>query len=131
MITDDLARRIAQDFDGKTVGGCLVEGYHSHGASSVVLRGRDGADRVAIKIYGKHLINEADEAQATAELERIQRQVELGKTPHPNIVQTRRAGQCPESDYHFLIMDFVDDKTLEELLSDIPRDRIRAIIQEI
>jgi eukaryotic-like serine/threonine-protein kinase len=131
MITDDLARRIAQDFDGKTVSGCLVEGYHSHGASSVVLRGRDEAGRVAIKIYGKHLINEADEAQAAAELERIRRQVELGKTPHPNIVQTRRAGQCPESGYHYLIMDFVDDKTLEELLSDIPRDRIRAIIQEI
>jgi serine/threonine protein kinase len=131
MITDDLARRIAQDFDGKTVGGCLVEGYHNHGASSVVLRGRDGADHVAIKIYGKHLINEAEEAQATAELERIRRQVELGKTPHPNIVQTRRAGQCPESGYHYLIMDFVDDKTLEELLSDIPRDRVRAIIQEI
>lgn len=131
MITDDLAKRIADDFIQQEIGGCKIERYHNHGASGVILYGRDGEDQVAVKIYGKHLINEAPQLQADIELERIKRQVELARSPHPNIVRTRRAGQCSRTEYHYLVMDFVDDKTLEEVLSDIPRERIRAIIRDI
>jgi serine/threonine protein kinase len=128
MITADHAQYIAKEFEGQSIGGCVVEGYHRHGASSVILLGRDGADRVAIKIYGKHLFNEDG---AKAELERIQRQLALKDHGHPNIVRTRRAGQCERTGYHYLIMDLVDDPTIEEVLSDIPREKIRDIIRDV
>jgi serine/threonine protein kinase len=127
----DLAMRIFDDFRGEALEGCTIESYHRHGGTSVVLLGADAQQKVAIKIYEKELFEGADSNQAIAELERISRQLAMRQYAHPNLVQTRTAGKCDRTGYRYLVMDYVPDPTLDEALNDLPRDKIRQVIQQV
>ncbi len=126
LMTDDLAKRIAEDFKGKVLDGFTVDGLHRAGGTSVVLVATRNEKRVAIKIYAKDLFDESG-----TENERIERQIEKKDQIHPNLVRTHSAGVCPDTNYHYLIMDFVDDPTLEECVHDLPIDKIRTVIQQV
>lgn len=123
LFTDDLAQRIAKDYIGTVLGGCKVHTLHRVGGTSIVFIGSKGDESVAIKIYAKDLFDDSG-----AELERINRQVEKKDLLHPNLVRTRCSGVCPNEGYHFLVMDFVDDPTITEIVSELTPDQIRSII---
>ncbi len=125
MMTDDLARRIAMDYKGKTVDGYIVGDLHSAGGTSVVLHGSRGDEQVAIKFYAKDLFDDSG-----AEEERIRRQVEAQHHQHENLVKTICAGVCPDHEYHYLIMEFIGDPTLTERISEFSYDQIRHIIRQ-
>src|SRR5207245_1831079 len=91
--------------------------------------GTYGGSLVAIKIYDKELLDGENAAQQTAELERIRRQLCIKGHGHPNIVQTLSAGKCERTGYHYIIMEYVADQTLDVLLNEIPRDAISHVFQ--
>ncbi|HBJ34422.1 MAG TPA: hypothetical protein DDZ51_06585 [Planctomycetaceae bacterium] len=124
LMTDDLAQRIANDFKGQKLDGYTIEGLHAKGGTSVVLVGSNGHKQAAIKIYAQELFQKSD-----AEKERIERQVEKRHLIHPNLVKTYCAGV--HLGYHYLTMEFVEAPTLEEVVQDLPREKIRTVIQQI
>lgn len=124
LMTDDLAQRIAKDFQGEKLDGFTIEGLHAKGGTSVVLIGTNGGNQAAIKIYAQELFQKSN-----AEKERIDRQVEKSHLVHPNLVRTYCAGV--HRGYHYLTMEFVAAPTLEEVVQDLPREKIRAVIQQI
>src|SRR5262245_860317 len=131
MMSPDLVSRIAEDYCGNTVGGCDVERLHRAGGTSVILLGKLSGCPVAIKVYAKELFDGEGGQHAAAELVRINRQLSLKEQPaHPHIVRTHLAGLCDRKGYHYIVMDYVADPTLEEFLSDLPRDNIRQTIQQ-
>lgn len=131
MMPFDLAKRIAADYCGSTIGEYQVETLHQVGGTSVILIGKSNGEPVAIKVYAKELFEGEGGQQAAAELERIGRQISLKDHTHPNIVRTHAAGRCDRLGYHYVVMDYVADPTLEEFLGDLPRDRIRFVIQQV
>ncbi len=126
LMTDDLAQRIANDFKGKTLDGCTIDDLHAKGGTSVILVGTKNGERVAIKIYAKELFDDTG-----AEEERLERQLEKKHLLHPNLVKTHGASCCPITHYHYLIMDFIEDPTLEECAHDLPHEQIRPVIHQL
>lgn len=125
LIPDDLARRIARDYTGNDLDGYEIHDLHRVGGTSLILIGMKDGQRVAIKIYAQELFDESG-----AELERINRQVEKKHLQHPNLVRTHGSGVCPKYGYHYLVMDFVDDPTLTEIVNELTSDQIRLIIEK-
>lgn len=130
MFTDITAKSLASAFEGRTLSGYLVIGYHSHGATSVVLSASKDDERYAIKVYSPHLFARSEQDSA-AERERIERQLNIGKKPHENIVRTLAYGQSEDKSYHYIVMDFVSDPTLEELINEIPTEKIYEVLKQI
>lgn len=124
LIPNDLAQRIARDFNGKVLNGYTVGELCGVGATGVVLSASKKDERAAIKICRKDLFDNE------SELKRIERQVEKSDHSHPNIVRTHGTGFCPELGYHYLIMDFVDDPTLTEIVCELSMEQVRSIIQQ-
>ena len=131
MMTHDLALRIFADFNGQCVERWTVTDLVGVGGTSVVLLATSGTESVAIKVLAKDLTQGADERLANTERERLQRQLSMQGRVHPNIVRIRGSGKCSRTGYDYLIMDYVTDKTLKEILQEIPRERIRHIIQQV
>jgi serine/threonine-protein kinase len=84
------------------------------GMSTVFLATDEVLERpVAVKLLAEHLAEDEDfvarfrrEALAAARLQ------------HPNIVQVFDSGQDPESDRHFIVMEYVDGPSCAEVLRD-------------
>jgi eukaryotic-like serine/threonine-protein kinase len=129
MMTADLAKRIAADFLGHTLEGFAIKEYHQRGGTSVILL--DDTKTVAIKVYDKELTQGSDSGQVKAELERISRQLAMKDHGHPNIVKTRSSGRCNRTGYDYIIMDYIPDPSLEDVLQDIDRGQIRCIIKQV
>lgn len=125
LFTDDLVQRIARDYIGKMLGEYKVERLHRVGGTSIVFVGTKNAQSAAIKVYAKDLFDSSG-----AELERISRQVEKKHLQHPNLVRTYESGVCPDGGYHFLVMDFVGDPTITEIVNELTSDQIRSIIEQ-
>lgn len=127
MMTPELAKFIAQELKAKDVGGCIVGDFIASGGTAAVLAAERGGTPVALKVYSKELVNKNKEAN----LERLRRQNELRDHNHPNLIRIFDAGDCPNTGYLYVVMERITAPTLEDVLLDIPRTKIREILTQL
>lgn len=112
----------------KNIGRYEIQREIGRGAMGIVYLGRDPIiDRsVAIKCLRPNLIEEREEAK-----QRFQQEVlALGRLVHPNIVTIFDAGEDPETERKFIVMEYIEGISLAELLKQEERlsvDQVRSI----
>ncbi|MHC4862113.1 MAG: serine/threonine-protein kinase, partial [Planctomycetota bacterium] len=108
----------------------LVERLGTGGMGTVYLA-EDGADRVALKVLHPHLL------QRRGFFERFLREADAGaRVDHENVVRTLGSDLLvvDEEPYHFLVMEYVEGRTLRELvreLSVVPEAFLREIGRQV
>jgi serine/threonine protein kinase len=123
--------KIAAELKDALAPGIQVLRRFGAGAMSTLYLGRDPALRrlVAIKVLSKDL---AKDSVARA---RFTREAEsAAAVSHPHVVGIYQVGKLPESNVPYIVMQFVDGKTLQqELLSDkiMPEARAKRIVGEV
>jgi tRNA A-37 threonylcarbamoyl transferase component Bud32 len=123
--------KIAAELKDALAPGIQVLRRFGAGAMSTLYLGRDPALRrlVAIKVLSKDL---AKDAVARA---RFTREAEsAAAVSHPHVVGIYQVGKLPQSNVPYIVMQFVDGKTLQqELLSDrvMPEARAKRIVGEV
>jgi len=123
------SKRLIAELSGSLVGGWQIEAtLGPPGKSAVVFKAsRDGVDG-ALKVFDPDLV---DRFGRDIQLKRIDRELSLKGHTHPNLVQIIDGGVSPETGHLFLVMRRVDAPNLAEVLKDVPREAIRAIIAQI
>src|SRR5688500_14044083 len=97
----------------EVAGRYVIERRLGAGGMSTVCEARDAVlERpVAVKLLAEHL------ADDEAFVYRFRREaLSAARLQHPNIVQVFDSGQDPESDRHFIVMEYVDGPSTAELL---------------
>jgi hypothetical protein len=123
--------KIAAELKDALAPGIQVLRRFGAGAMSTLYLGRDPALRrlVAIKVLSKDL---AKDSVARA---RFTREAEsAAAVSHPHVVGIYQVGKLPQSNVPYIVMQFVDGKTLQqELLSDriMPEARAKRIVGEV
>jgi serine/threonine protein kinase len=125
---DEHTARLIEQILSSQVGGWQAKEYLERGASALVFAAEREGRSVALKVFDPHFLKEhGEEKQA----ERIERQVELRDASHPNLVQILDGGRCPRSGLHFIVMPLLQGRTLDKVVAELPRDRIRPILAQI
>lgn len=122
------AKKLAETLKGQKVGGWEVGRYLNYGKSAFVCESSKNRVTAAIKIYDSILIEEFGEDVQT---KRIERQLSLVGKAHPNLVKIYDGGRCKEHGLFFLVMERVNEVSLENVIPAFPRDKIETIISQI
>jgi serine/threonine protein kinase len=122
------AKRLIDDLTGNTVGGWKILGHLGTGKSAVVFRASRNSEERALKVFDPDLVQRAGRDR---QLKRIKRELSLRDKIHPNLVRVFDGGECPDTGYFFIVMDLIDAPNLAEVLMDVPRESIRAIIAQV
>ena len=107
-----------------------IDGRLGAGGMSTVFRATDSVlERpVAIKLLAEHL------AEDEAFVARFRREaLAAAKLMHPNVVQVFDSGRDPESDRHYIVMEYVDGPSCADLLREHKRleiDETVAIVRD-
>jgi eukaryotic-like serine/threonine-protein kinase len=123
-----VAKRIEKELVGHEVGGWTIITQLNAGKSAVVFKAVRENETAAVKIFDPELVERYGKA---AQLSRIGRELSLRGKYHPNLIKILDGGECPQSGYLFVAMEFVEGPNLGSLLSSIPRDRIWPLVSQI
>ena len=122
------AGRISQELIGQRVGGWNIHREVGSGKSAVVFEGEKDGKQAALKIFDPELVERFGKP---TQLARIERERILIGEDHPHVVQIFDGGECTDSGYLYVAMQFIDAPNLGALLSTVPRGKIATIIQQI
>jgi eukaryotic-like serine/threonine-protein kinase len=95
-----------------------IEGRLGAGGMSTVFRATDSVleRSVAVKLLAEHL------AEDEAFVARFRREaLSAARLQHPNIVQVFDSGQDPDSERHYIVMEYVDGPSCADLLRESKR----------
>jgi serine/threonine protein kinase len=110
------------------VGGAwLLQRYINHGKSGAVFEATgDSNDRVALKVFDPELIETFGYSVMD---ERINREKLVGGTAHESLVRVMDGGR--HGIYCYIVMELIDAPTLDVVVNNVPRDRIRSLIAQV
>lgn len=128
MLDSDRAKKLADSLFGLQVGGWTGHEMINHGKSAVVLRATKGEVVAALKVFDPELVIAFGHDE---QLERIHRELLLKDESHPNLVRIIDGGECPQTNKLFIVMGLVDGSALDNVLDDVPRDRIWPLIGQV
>jgi serine/threonine protein kinase len=121
-------KRLVAELLGKRVGGWQLLERLGAGKSAVVFTAiRDGREG-ALKIFDPDLVQRSGREK---QLKRIERELSLRTSLHPNLVSVLDGGECAETHHLFIVMEKIDAPNLASVLNDVPRDAIRSIIAQV
>lgn len=123
-----LAARMAAEIVGAQVGGWYATELLGSGKSALVLRAEKEGVTAALKVFDPDLIEKYGE---TSQLGRIEREKRLVGKTHPHLVRIFDGGKCSLTGRLFVAMECVPAKDLSQLLTEVPRDRIRPLIAQL
>ncbi|HCF4203290.1 TPA: serine/threonine protein kinase [Pseudomonas aeruginosa] len=114
---------------GKNVGVWRVGKYINNGKSAAVFEAFDeGGEKVAIKIFDDELIERyGDKVQ----LARIERELELIGSKHPNMVSILGGGYDEVSKNHYIVMEYLPGENLKDCLDKVPMDKVPYLIAQL
>lgn len=122
------AKSMECELRGRSIGGWTVQTILGAGKSAVVFEATNDVQKVALKIFDRELI---ERFGCTTQLGRIDRELELLERHHPNLVGILGGGECPDSGYLYVVMEFVDAPNLASTLDNISPDSIGPLIRQI
>ena len=123
-----VAQRMAAELVNREIGGWNVTEYVNCGKSAIVLRGRREEKVAALKVFDPDLVQRFGRA---SQLARIEREKALVGKNHPSLVSIFDGGECPQTSYLFVAMEFIEAPNLAAVLQTLPRDRIRSVISQV
>jgi serine/threonine protein kinase len=123
-----LAARMAAEIVGSEVGGWRALGLVGSGKSAIVMRAEKAGLIAALKVFDPDLIEKYGEA---TQLGRIERERRLIGKSHPHLVRIFDGGKCSITGRLFVGMEYLPDKDLSQLLTVVPRDRIRPLLAQL
>lgn len=122
------AERMSRELHGQLIGGWIIRRYLGAGKSAVVFEGEKDGNQAALKIFDPEHVERFGKS---TQLERINRERNLVGEHHPNLVQIFDGGECCDSGYLYVAMEFIDAPNLSESITLVPRDKIASILQQI
>ncbi len=124
------ALEIESKLKGQTLQQWQISSLINFGKSAAVFRGKDITDggTVAIKIFDDELIEKYGD---TAQLKRIDRELELIGKSHPNMVKILGGGFDSVTGNHFIVMEFLPGNNIKECLEHIPMDHVPALVSQL
>lgn len=123
-----IAARMRDEIVGTEVGGWRVTDFLGAGKSALVLKTEKAGQLAALKIFDPDLIKKYGE---TTQLGRIEREKRLIGKSHPHLVSIYDGGKCGRTDHLFVAMECIPAKDLSQLLTAVPRDKIRPLIAQL
>jgi eukaryotic-like serine/threonine-protein kinase len=123
-----IAARMRDEIVGTEVGGWRATEFLGAGKSALVLKAEKAAQVVALKIFDPDLIKKYSE---TTQLGRIEREKRLIGKSHPHLVRIYDGGKCSRTGHLFVAMECIPAKDLSQLLTAVPRDKIRPLIAQL
>lgn len=113
---------------GGTLAGWTLIEVVGAGKSAVVFKAERAGKTAALKVFHPEIIDRFGlEAQKT----RIERERALIGTNHAHLVDIVDGGACEELGHLYVAMEFVDGKILSEVLNEIPRQAIDAVVEQL
>ncbi|QDT43488.1 Serine/threonine-protein kinase PknJ [Gimesia alba] len=122
------AERMKEELTGTSVGGWSIISYVGAGKSALVFLAENEARRAALKIFDPELVQRFGKQ---TQLTRISREVSLIGESHPNLVEIYDGGECSESGYLYVAMQYFQARNLEDAILDIPREKIASLIVQV
>ena len=113
---------------GHSVGGWQIRDLIRHGKSAAVFIAHQPPRTAALKIFDPELVARYG---VLTQLTRINRELSLRERHHPNLVEIYDGGQCPDTGYHFLVMQYLTGDPLSIHIPTLPRTRIPALLQQM
>lgn len=123
-----LAERMSKELIGQRIGGWLILRHIGDGKSAVVFVGENEGQQIALKVFDPELVERFGRA---SQLMRIERECDLIGENHPHLVQIYGGGECEESGYLYVAMEFIPAPNLKTVLTLVPRDKIASILKQI
>lgn len=120
----DVRRLTGQKFRGFELGAVLGEG-----ADGIVYVAKNKSAAVAIKFFFRDALerNGIDEG-----MERLELQLQLrGKKFHPNLVEIIDGGFSEEVNTLYILMEYVDGKSLDSVIQEVPTDSIPPLLTQL
>lgn len=124
------ALEIEKKLKGQTLQEWQISSLINFGKSAAVFRGTNLMDgsTVAIKIFDDELIEKYGD---TAQLKRIERELELVGRSHPNMVKILGGGFDSVTQNHFIVMEFLSGQNVKDCLEHIPMDNVPALVSQL
>lgn len=124
------ALEIEKKLKGQTLQEWQISSLINFGKSAAVFRGTNLMDgsTVAIKIFDDELIEKYGD---TAQIKRIERELELVGRSHPNMVKILGGGFDSVTQNHFIVMEFLSGKNIKDCLEHIPIDNVPALVSQL
>lgn len=122
------AERMAQELIGQNIGGWLIQKHIGQGKSAVVFRAEQDGQCAALKVFDPELVLRFGK---NIQLARIDRERSLIGESHENLVKIFDGGECAQSGYLYVAMEFINAHNLEDSLTLVPRNKITSILKQI
>jgi hypothetical protein len=119
---------MAEDLLGSTIGSWTPVRLLDSGKSAVVFEAKNGAERGALKIFDRELV---ERFGTDVQMARIERELVLRGKEHPHLVRILDGGQCPRTKLFYVVMEFLVGQPLAKVLKTVPRERIWPITAQI
>jgi serine/threonine protein kinase len=123
-----IAARMRDEIVGSEVGGWRATEFLGAGKSALVLKAEKAGQIAALKVFDPDLINKYGEA---TQLGRIEREKRLIGKSHAHLVGIFDGGKCSATGHLFVAMEYIPAKDLSQLLTAVPRDKIRPLIAQL
>ena len=120
--------RMTDQIVGSEVGGWRALELLGSGKSAIVLRAERSGQIAALKVFDPDLIKKYGE---DTQLGRIEREKRLVGKSHPHLVRIFDGGKCSVTNHLFVAMEFIPAKDLSQLLTIVPRDKIRPLVGQL
>jgi len=108
------AEQISKELTGQRVGEWLIRRYINAGKSAVVFEGEKDGQQAALKVFDPELVERFGKA---TQLGRIERERSLIGEHHPHLVQIFDGGECVDSGFLYVAMEFIDAPNLGNSLT--------------
>jgi hypothetical protein len=118
------AARITNELKHNEIDGWVIIDQINHGKSAVVLRAEKGDETAAIKVFDPDLV---ERFGREIQLERINRERGLIGQSHPHLIKIIGGGACEDSDFLYVIHEYLQSKDLNQVLNSVPRQSYRKI----
>lgn len=119
------ATQMSQELIGTEIGGWELVELKGFGKSALVIIGKKEGQVAAVKIFDPELVERFGKEN---QLKRIKRELELVDHGNPHLVKILDGGECPITGHLYLTMELHDWPSLDEVLNDVPHDKIWSLI---
>ncbi|MEN8136225.1 MAG: protein kinase [Thermodesulfobacteriota bacterium] len=118
--------RLKNELIGEKIGGWELVEYINAGKTALVFKGNKDGLTGAVKIFDPELV---ERFGREIQLQRINRELELIGHDCPNLINILGGGESP--DFLYLVMEFLDWPSLDQVVSEVPSAKIWKLIGDV